>query len=1089
MTRKIAMLRSAVLATALLLFSIVSFSQNNFRVTGKVRDATGQPLEGVTVQEKGTTNSAITKGDGSFALSVSSGRAVLVVSSVGYDRREVAVNNTADVGISLTSAANAMNEVIVVGYGTQRKSDVTGSLTSISAKTIQERPQVNLANALQGKASGVNVSTNIKPGEVPSIRIRGTRSPSTSNEPLYVVDGIPIVSALGVTSFSINDLNPNDIASVEILKDASATAIYGSRGANGVILVTTKKGAKGRVSVNFNTNVSIDRYKSLTDFISGGEYVDRLRNALINGRRYQTGNPTDLNVAPVLWFPDPRLDSLNFSASAVTNNFNELLAAAMLGYERNADGTIKMRATTAEEQAKGWPTMIPVYNSANIPSFNWLDAVSRTGITQNHQVSVSSGTDATRLYMSLGYNKQLGVQKDQDFERFTINLNGDITATKWFALGISAVASLSEQDFGINANQGNTGAKDLYGRAIDQFPWAQPYDASGAFIRNPGGNLNTWNPLIDIDQSINNRRTSAVLGNIYTEVKFTPWLRYRLNFGAQIRNFRNGSWTGPNVTAHLTARANTASYGRDENFSWVAENLLYFDKSFGRKHTLGVTLLQSSQKSRRESTSTSVGGVVIPLSLFYDVGTNTQGNPGISTGLTQNTLSSFMGRLNYTFANKYLLTASGRYDGASVLAPGNKWSFFPSFALAWKMQEEPFLDNITWINELKPRIGYGVTGNSSVAPYTTSGPLSRNNYVFGAVPGVGFLPQSVQNPNLEWEKTAQLNAGLDFGIMKNRINGSIEYYVQETSDLLFTRDLPAVSGYVTKVMNIGKTRNQGVEISLNTANIQKRDFSWNTEINWSKNNEKIVELVNGKTDMVVQRLFIGKPLQVFYQLDNAGIWSSDAKDIAEMAKFKTIGGLDFKPGTVRVVDQNGDYKIDAADYVIRGTPRPKWYGGITNTFRYKSLTLSSFIYARIGQTYFGGYAGVFGRDERDYWRWDNQGGRFPMHILGATGFTNIASAMQYFDGSFVSVRNISLTYDLPLKWINKMKAKNFQVNVQVLNPFIFGGDAVKFGINPDDETNWAAESQPNTFNTNPVGGVNNNTILPQSFVFALRVGF
>ncbi|HVF97978.1 MAG TPA: TonB-dependent receptor, partial [Flavisolibacter sp.] len=385
-------------------------------------------------------------------------------------------------------------------------------------------------------------------------------------------------------------------------------------------------------------------------------------------------------------------------------------------------------------------------------------------------------------------------------------------------------------------------------------------------------------------------------------------------------------------------------------------------------------------------------------------------------------------------------------------------------------------------------VGYGVTGNSSVNPYSTSGPLSRNPYVFGASPAIGFLPQLVKNPDLGWERTAQANLGLDFSLFRNRISGSVEYYNQTTSDLLFTRDLPAVSGYVTKVMNIGKTQNRGVELTLSTINIQKKDFTWSSDINWSKNKEEFIELVNGKQDMVAQRFFIGQPTQVFYQLDNAGIWSSSKEDLAEIAKFKSIGGLDFRPGTVKVVDQNGDYKIGAEDYVIRGTPRPKWYGGITNTFRYKAITLSSFIYARVGQTYFGGYAGVFGRDERDVWRWDNQGGRFPLHILGASNITNVASAMQYFDGSFAVVRNISLTYDLPSSWISKAKMKNFQVNVQVLNPFIFGGDVVKFGINPDDETNWASESQPNSFNTNPVGGVNNNTILPQSFVFAIRVG-
>jgi TonB-dependent starch-binding outer membrane protein SusC len=378
-------------------------------------------------------------------------------------------------------------------------------------------------------------------------------------------------------------------------------------------------------------------------------------------------------------------------------------------------------------------------------------------------------------------------------------------------------------------NQSNTGAKDLYGRATGQFPWAFPTDSNGFDIRNPGGNLSIWNPLIDIDQSINERRTASILSNLHAEVKFTPWLKYRVNFGAQIRNYRDGSWTGPNVTAHLSARANTASYARDESFSWVVENLLYFDKTFADDHKVGVTLLQSAQKSRRESTSTSVGGLVIPLSMWYDLASNTQGNPAIGTGFTENTLGSFMGRINYTLMNKYLLTAAGRFDGSSVLAPAHKWDFFPSFALAWKMQEEKFLSTVGWLNELKPRIGYGVTGNSSVNPYTTSGPLSRNNYAFGSVPAIGYLPQSVKNPGLKWEKTAQVNMGLDFTVLENRISGSLEYYIQNTSDLLFSRDLPGVSGYVTKMMNIGKSRNRGVEITLNTVNIKKSDFTWSTE--------------------------------------------------------------------------------------------------------------------------------------------------------------------------------------------------------------------------------------------------------------------
>ncbi|WP_207513956.1 SusC/RagA family TonB-linked outer membrane protein [Longitalea luteola] len=1058
----------------------------------QVLDENGKLLAEASVSVDKTSKMALTNKDGIAILDVAVGD-IVTISYVGYENRQVKITNETINGnlltVTLKLKQSTLDDIVVIGYGTQRKSDVTGALTRVTEQTIKERPVMNVAQALQGKASGLNVATNIKPGEMPAIRIRGTRSANASNDPLYVVDGIPIVSQLGVSSFSVNDLNPNDIASVEILKDASATAIYGSRGANGVILITTKKGAKGKVTLGFNSNVTLDSYKDLADRLSGGEYIDRLRYALMNGRRYQAGNPGDLNVAPVLWYPDPRLDSANFAASQITNNYSELLAATMKGYAWNPDGSVAMRPTTDDERAMGWPAMVPDYNAGRIPTYDWIGSATRTGVTHNHQLSISAGNEISKLYISLGYNKQLGVQRDQDFTRFNLNLNGEVTATKWFTLGLSMLASLAKQNFGMNENLSNTGAKDLFGRAASMFPWAFPTDSSGAYIRNPGGNLSSWNPLIDIGQSINERRAASAFSNLHAEIKFFPWLKYRVNFGAQIRNTRNGSWTGPDVTSHLSARANTAGYERQEHFSWIVENLLYFDKTFAKAHKLGITLLQSSQHSRSENTGISVNGTVIPLSRWYDLGSNTAGNPAIGTGFTENKLSSFMGRVNYALLDKYLLTASGRFDGSSVLAPGHKWAFFPSFALAWKMQEEAFLQKITWLNELKPRLGYGVTGNSSVNPYTTSGPLGRNNYAFGAVPAIGFLPESVKNPDLGWEQTAQTNIGIDFTILNSRISGSVEYYTQQTSDLIFERSLPAVSGYVTKFMNIGKSRNRGIEVTLNTVNIKKGDFTWSTEMNWSRNREEIVELINGKQDMLAARQFIGQPWQVFYQLQSDGIWGSTSKDLAEMAQFKAIGGLDFRPGTVKVVDQNGDYKIAAEDYVIRGTPRPKWYGGITNTFRYKGFTLSSFIYARVGQTYFGGYQGVFGQDFGNMWSWNNQRGKWPLPVLGASAITNISSAVQYQDGSFAIVRNISLIYDVPAKILNLAKMKSLQLNVQVLNPFIIGGKLVKLGINPDDETEWTDESSPNSFTTSPNGGMNNNSILPRSIVFGLRASF
>ena len=1085
MKKNLVLWRSVLFISLLLQLTILSFAQN-ITITGKVTDEANKPLEGVTVAVKGTKSVTLSKSDGTFSITTPSANSVLVFSSVGFREQEVPLNGQTHLNFTMTTIATTLNDVVVVGYGTQRKSDVTGSLSRITAEQIQERPTQNVLQALQGKASGVQVSSNFKPGELPVVRIRGNRSLGASNDPLYVVDGIPLVNSLGVNSFTMADINPNDIASIEILKDASATAIYGSRAANGVVLITTKKGQKGKIAMSYNATVSLDQYHSLTDWMNGGEYIDRWRLSLMNGRQYQTTTNTNFNNAATIWYPDPFLDrdKMGLASDPIA------LASVWAGYQWDVYGvTPKMRSTTAEEQAMGWPSQVPVYNAANIRSYDWLDAAVREGVTQNHQVSVSAGSDISKIGISLGYYNNVGVQKDQDYKRYNINLNGEISPKKWFTLGTSTIASLSIQNYGIfGPNTSNTGSKDLYSRASDQFPYAFPTDSAGAWIKNPGGNLNLWNPLIDIDQVKNERRAAAILSNLYSDIKFTPWLKYRLNVGVQYRRYRLGSWTGPNATNHLTNKPNTASFNVDDNFSWVVENLLYFDKTFANIHKIGITLLQSSQKSRRESLGVGVSGTTVPVSMWYDLASNTAGNPSYGSSFTENTLSSFMGRLNYDLKSRYLFTATGRYDGASVLAPGHKWDFFPSFAFAWKLQQEKFMDNFRWISELKPRIGYGVVGNSSVQPYTSSGPLSRNPYVYGSAAAIGYLPQLVQNPDLKWERTAETNIGIDFGFFGNRITGSFEWYRQNTSDLILPRSLPAVSGYVQKFENIGKTRNKGVEVMLSTVNIQQGKFSWSTDLNWSRNREAIVELVTGTQDDIANRWFIGKPLQVYYQYQNAGIWGSSDKDLAEMAKFNA-NGHKFYPGTVKVVDQNGDYKINASDYIVLGSPRPKWDGGITNTFRYANWQLSSFIYFRWGQTYFGGYPNSYGgvnpngRVENDLWSWNNQNGRWPMPNSG--NVENTTSAMQYNDGSFGVIRNISLSYTMPKKWISSIGMNDIVLNFQVLNPLMFGPGVVKWGINPDDDTNWSIASS----NTNPLGGTNNNTILPQSFVFGVRAGF
>ncbi|GAB2618986.1 SusC/RagA family TonB-linked outer membrane protein [Belliella aquatica] len=1068
-------------------FSSVSENVSDINITGVVTDKDdGVTLPGVNIVIKGTTTGTVTDIDGTYTISVPDNNTILVFSSIGYVTQEIRVGSSSTINMELAQDLQQLGEVVVVGYGSQKKSDLTGAITSVGSKTLEERPIANISQALQGNAAGVHVTTNMRPGELPAVRIRGNRSINASNEPLYVVDGIPVVSQLGVTSFSLNDISPNDIESIEVLKDASATAIYGSRGANGVILVTTKKGKKGQIKVNYSASVSMDSYKNLTDWMSGGQYVDIWRQSLINGRLYGDANNEDLNTPAQPWYPDPFLDQ------QVMGLGQDPVARDMVwqGYEWEEFGvTPRFRPTTPEERALGWPNQVPIYNSENVGNYNWQDDVTRQGITNIHQISLSSGTERSRLYLSLGYHNQTGVQKDQDFERFTLNLNGDVNPTKWLTVGSSVLGSFSIQNYGfMGPNTSNTGSKDLFSRANNQFPYAVPRDNEGNLIRNPGGNLNLWNPLMDIGQALNERRTTSILANIFSEVQITPWLKYRVNFGGQIRNFRSGSWTGPNSSNHINLRPNTAGMSKDENFSWVTENLLFADKTFG-DHSFGFTLLQSSQYSRREGMGMNVSNTVVPASLWYNLNSNTVGRPdSYGSSFTENTLQSWMLRVNYSLKDKYLLTASGRYDGSSVLAPGNKWDFFPSFSAAWKMQEEGFLRDIDWIYELKPRFGFGVTGNSAVNPYTTTGPLSQNPYSFGSDAAIGFLPQLVQNPDLGWEKTTQWNAGLDFGLFNGRVKGALEVYDMTTRGLIFGRSVPAVTGYVQKFENIGSTRNRGIEFTLSTINLERNGFTWQTDFNFGANREQILELVNGAEDMIANNLFIGFPIHSFFDYRHDGIWQNTTADLEQMALFNA-NGHNFYPGSVKIVDQNGDNRIDGDDRVVVGTRQPRWTGGITNTMNYRNWTLSFMAYGRFGQTYFGGLpsiGGIFpnGRVENDRWSFDNPNGRWPLPSIGAN-VQNIVNPLQFNDGSFVTIRHISLAYDFPFEYIEKLGMSTLQLNMQVVNPFIFGGDVVRWGINPDDDTSWENRNSAG----DPLGGMNNNTILPQSLVFTLRAGF
>lgn len=1079
----------------LLLIPAIAFGQTS-TISGNIVDEGGISVIGATVVVEGTTNGTTSDIDGNFTLSNVPSDASLVVSYIGYSTQTIPVAGRTNISITLREDIRALDELIVVGYGVQRKSDVTGALSRVSESQIKERPVQDALQALQGRATGVDITSNNRPGELGIIRIRGNRSINASNSPLYVIDGIPLASG------SMSDINPNDIASIEVLKDASATAIYGSRGANGVVLVQTKKGEIGKVSVNYDGTVSFNRINSLTDYMGSGDLLDWQRSAYINGGTYGGAYGTA---------PDLERDMELFMGNQ--SYMRPILATA---YQVDENGNQVLRASTPEERSLGYADQVPVYNADNLFDQDWPSLVLRTGLTHNHQVSLSSGTEKSKLYMSLAYLNQESPMVDQDYERFTANINGEVSPIKWLKVGASINANYSTQNYGMLNNSENSGNKDSYGQALELLPYAPAYDEEGKLM-NPGSGYGPSgdNVLINIENGYNENKVYSLMSSNYAEVDFTPWLKYRVNLGAQFRHQRNGSFydkdfTNPFGSKPPASEAMTGYNRHSTSFSWVVENLLFANKEWDNTHALNLTLLQSAQESKNENLWVRSQDLLYSSALWYSLSDNSLGRPhGYGSGFSKNTLTSYMGRVNYSLMNKYLFTATGRWDGSSVLAKGNKWDFFPSLAVAWKMEEESFIQDVDWISQLKLRYGWGVTGNSSVGAYSTTGSLQGANQVFNKTEVPGAKASVMPNYSLGWEKTAQSNIGLDFGILNNRISGSLEYYKARTTDLLMSRSIPAILGYVGIQTNVGETQNQGFEFSLSTTNIHTSDFTWQTDFTWSRNREKIIELADGKQDDKGSGWFIGQPISVMRDYKYDRLWQDTPEDRHLMDIYKAVGKLTYIPGQAKVVDQqpmievapgtegavtyeldsgkkitlldNGFGKITDDDAVILGSNRPRWVGGMGNTFTYKNWKLNFFMYARIGNLYYGLLQTYGRRVETDVWSPDNPGGKYPQPTTQV--HDSNSEVMNYAQGNMIAVRNIALSYTLPQNILKKYNVSNVEVYGQVLNPFIFGGQLVKAGINPDDVTGWDSKT------SSMAGGQTNNTSIIRSYVMGLRVSF
>lgn len=1037
-------LRTAGLYFLTVFFSLSLFAQApNVTVHGTLTAVTGgTPLPGVSVVVKGTKIGTTTDADGHFQLSVPR-NGVLVFSHTGFSPREVRVgpSDLPNLDVRLEVSKSDLDQVIVVGYGTRRKSEVTGSIASVNEKAIQDVPSANLSQAIQGQAAGIDVQKskgNSHPGQSPSILIRGTRSVKAGNDPLFVVDGIPFQG-------SIDDINQDDVASVEVLKDASSTAIYGSRGANGVILVTTKRGRAGdKPRVSYGGYAGFTKWAGEYPMMNGPQYLQLKKWATYIGNPGVYTGPDDPNL-------------INGSLIAL-----------------------------APEEKQG---------IAMGRSTDWQKLVYRTGISTNHQLGVSGGTDNTQYALGAGYYDEKGIYPGQEFTRYSLRLSVDQKLGNYIKIGISSLNT-----FTITRGE----SVNPMGQALRASPLVSPYDTSGKLINNflPGSANQVWNPLADFQPgaSVEKRNRLGTFSTVYVEVSPFKDLKYRFNGGAEIRSDVYGNFYGRYTTNNLGVQS-SAENATTQSTSYTLENLLIYDKTIARLHKINFTGLYSFQKYSISNNTFDYTSVLSDQAQYFNpaLGANFQATNSTTDPNKNNllpwTLISYMGRLNYTFDDRYLLTLTMRSDGSSKLAPGNKYHVFPSVAVAWNAIKEKFLMSQTTLTNLRFRASYGEVGNPAINPYQTLGSLTAQTYNYGSTNTTGLYPNAAPNPNLNWEYTATANAGVDFGFLQNRLTGSIDLYHSYTRDMIMPVTLPASSGIPSQILtNIGKSENKGVEIHVAADIIRphtNHGFSWSADVNFYVNRGELTQLLpsiattlDGKPADLANKWFVGRPIGSFYDYQRAGVWQATAQDsLAAKGLGQTISGNKTVIGQAKILDRNHNGAIDAGDQMVVGTPQPKWEGGTTQRFAYRGFDLTVVAFARVGGTIesalFGaGFAstmqGNYNNVNVAYWTPKNPTNRWSSANSAQTN-PPYHTTFAYFDGSFLKIRSMTLGYTLPAATVRMFGVRSVRFYATAKDPFIlFSTYRNKYhGIDPELTGTTDNLNTPSTW----------------SMLFGLNVGF
>ena len=972
--------------------SVASVQQTK-QATGQVSDSQG-PLIGATVMEKGTNNGTVTDFDGKFFLSVKPG-ATLVVSYVGYVPQEIKAGD--NLKVLLKEDGHVVNEVVVIGYGTQRREAVTGSVANIGGEKLNQVAATNAAQALQGRIAGVLMTqTGSKPGDEMQIRIRGQRSLSASNDPLIVLDGIPFMGQL-------SDINPTDIKSMDILKDASATAIYGSRGANGVIIITTVKGSQGTpAKVTYNGYVSFKKVFHKYPMMDGPTFL-KLRQYV---GKYQTSLDENENT--------------------------------------NTD---------------------------------WQDLYYRTGVSHNHDLSVAGGTNGGSYSFGAGYYHDESVVPTEGYDRISIRGNFDQTVGKYFRFGLST-----------NTSYRKSGGVNNMHAVLTLSPLASPFDENGHYkhyIAMPADDKSViTRETVERDKDVwlNENKGIGTYNTLFAEVK-CPWvegLSYRINVGLNFRSNKNGSFTGTGINNKDVNAVNSGSVYENQTRNWAVENLITFDRTFAQKHNLNVVAMYSAEQTTYEQTGGSAQDIPADYFQYYALDKAVGQANLVGYNYWKSGLMSWMGRVMYSYDNKYMLSVALRSDASSRLAKGHQWHTYPAVSAGWNIARENFMENLTWIDNLKLRVGYGETSNQSINPYSTLGGLAIRNYNFGNGTNykAGYYVNALPNPELGWEFSKTWNFGLDFSLFNGRLSGSFEYYIQKTNDILLDVSLPSTSGVSSYTGNIGKTENKGWEFTLNGIIIDnKNGWNWEAGINLYANRNKLVALESGRKEDEANRWFVGYPIDVIYDYEYQGLWNqSDIKtgpdgktnlDILEpggnlgMIKVKYTGDYDANGMPTRQIGPEDRQKISM---------EPKLMGGFNTTVGYKGFDLTVIGAFQVGgklisavhssSGYLNQLTSRVNNMNVDYWTEQNTGAKYPKPGGIQSGDNpKYGSTLGYFNAGYLKIRTITLGYNFDkLKAVKDLGISRLRLYATVQNPFVFFSP-FKNESGLDPETNsWANQN-------------------------------